>query len=238
MTFRENSIPEIFLCTSVDQSSITIPDVICVIDFCLVKYMEKSPTFEKLIMAWAAKNSLKQRAGKVSQTREGEVFRLIFKSMYSELDEIEKPQMLREQIERNILKIKDMNFRHSIRSFLKLSPAPPSAKHIKAGALHTLKELGGLHRLSKSREYDYNDGEITNIGRIMASLPVDIRISKFIVLGYMFSILDEAIIIGAEMSTLGIFIKKNDSSSHDFMTILKATICGRTKNNTENSLQI
>jgi hypothetical protein len=40
------------------------------------------------------------------------------------------------------------------------------------------------------------DGDITFMGYIMAKLPVDIRIAKLLLLGNMFSVLEECIIMG------------------------------------------
>lgn len=40
------------------------------------------------------------------------------------------------------------------------------------------------------------DGDLTFMGTIMAQLPVDVRLSKLIVLGHLFSCLKETIIMG------------------------------------------
>ena len=40
------------------------------------------------------------------------------------------------------------------------------------------------------------DGDITFMGHVMAKLPVDIHIAKLIVLGHVFSVLEECIIMG------------------------------------------
>lgn len=40
------------------------------------------------------------------------------------------------------------------------------------------------------------DGDLTFLGRVMAQLPLDVKLAKLIVLGHMFSCLNECIIIG------------------------------------------
>lgn len=40
------------------------------------------------------------------------------------------------------------------------------------------------------------DGDLTFLGRVMAMLPLDVHLSKFILLGHMFSCLEESIIMG------------------------------------------
>lgn len=41
-----------------------------------------------------------------------------------------------------------------------------------------------------------HDGELTFLGRILAALPVDVKIGKLIVMGYVFGCLKECLIIG------------------------------------------
>lgn len=43
-----------------------------------------------------------------------------------------------------------------------------------------------------------SDGDLTIMGRIMASLPIDIHLSKLIVLGHIFSCLEDCIIMGMQ----------------------------------------
>ena len=41
-----------------------------------------------------------------------------------------------------------------------------------------------------------HDGDLTFLGRVLAQLPVDIRIGKLILMGHVFGLLDECVIIG------------------------------------------
>lgn len=41
-----------------------------------------------------------------------------------------------------------------------------------------------------------SDGDLTFLGRIMAQLPLEVKLSKLIVLGHMFSCLRDCIIMG------------------------------------------
>ncbi len=72
-----------------------------------------------------------------------------------------------------------------------------------------LKEVGAL-TLSKKQDdgtidCDPSDGDLTYAGKIMANLPIDVRLSKLILLGHVFGKLKEAIIIAAGLSTKTIF---------------------------------
>ena len=54
--------------------------------------------------------------------------------------------------------------------------------------------------------HNRHDGELTFVGRVMAELPVDIRIGKLIILGYVFGLLEECLIIGTENHNYNILI--------------------------------
>lgn len=69
--FAKTTKSKIVLSTNIAESSITIPDVTCVIDFCLTKYIEKDPnsaSISRLRISWTSQNNLQQRAGRTSRT--------------------------------------------------------------------------------------------------------------------------------------------------------------------------
>lgn len=45
-------------------------------------------------------------------------------------------------------------------------------------------------------EDDSLDGDLTFVGQVMSSMPLDIHITKLILLGHIFDVLEEAIIMG------------------------------------------
>ena len=45
-------------------------------------------------------------------------------------------------------------------------------------------------------EINPHDGELTFLGRVLAEMPCNIRIGKLLVLGHVFGVLEEAIVIG------------------------------------------
>lgn len=64
-----------------------------------------------------------------------------------------------------------------------------------ANTILVLKELGALLHTTKGKA-KIHDGDITFMGIVMANLPVDVRVARLIILGYMFSVLEESIIMG------------------------------------------
>lgn len=109
------------------------------------------------------------------------------------MDEFSVPEMLRCPLENVVLKAKllDMGPPPDI---LGLAMSPPNLSDIHNTIL-TLKEVGALYT-TVNGVYTVQDGDISYMGRIMAALPLNIRLSRLIVLGYIFSILEDAIIIG------------------------------------------
>lgn len=90
------------------------------------------------------------------------------------------------------------------RSLLALSLDPPNVQHLSSTILH-LKECGAL--MNDHMAFKPFDGELTDMGRIMAHLPLDIHISKLIMLGHVFGILRDAIVLGASMAVKDMFIQ-------------------------------
>ena len=85
---------------------------------------------------------------------------------------------------------------------------PPKLNDIERTVL-LLKEVGALtldtRNLDGSFKNNPHDGDITYVGSVMANLPIDVRLSKLILLGHAFGKLREAIIIAAGLSTKSIF---------------------------------
>ena len=69
----------VFLCTNIAESSITVPDCLFVIDFCLTKELEYDPKnlTEKLCLQFCSTASADQRRGRVGRLFPGVCFRMI-----------------------------------------------------------------------------------------------------------------------------------------------------------------
>lgn len=109
------------------------------------------------------------------------------------MDEFSMPEMLRCPLENVTLRAKllDMGPPPDI---LGLAMSPPNLSDIQNTIL-TLKEVGALYT-TVNGTYSVQDGDLSYMGRIMAALPLDIRLTRLIVLGYIYSVLEDAIIIG------------------------------------------
>lgn len=109
------------------------------------------------------------------------------------MEESALPELIRCPLENIILKTKllDMGPPYAV---LALALDTPNLSDI-ANTILVLKELGALQRTSDGI-ISVHDGDLTFMGRVMANLPVDVRVSRLIVLGFCFGVLEECVIMG------------------------------------------
>lgn len=166
---------------------------------------------------------------------DGRVYRLVPRKFYEELmDQSSRPEMLCCPLERVVLKSKILDM-GSPQSILALAMDQPDLSDIQNTVLG-LKELGALLRVNVGGAAPEHDGDLTYLGRVASALPLDIRVSRLIVFGHCFSVLEECIIIGAGLNVKSIFnspfskalqayskkMRWSDGSGSDLFAILKA----------------
>lgn len=111
------------------------------------------------------------------------------------------PEILRAPLANVVLRAKILNLDEP-RVLLSHSLDPPTLSNL-ANTILSLKEVGAL--IDENDSYQLFDGKLTDLGEIMANLPLDIRISKLIMLGHVFGVLRDAIILGASMAIKNVF---------------------------------
>ncbi|KAL1512681.1 hypothetical protein ABEB36_002237 [Hypothenemus hampei] len=197
---------KVILSTNIAESSITVPDTCFVIDFCLTKVMtvDSMTKYMSLKLEWASHVNCEQRAGRVGRTCDGRVYRLVPKSFYiDEMEKVNAPEILRAPLEHVVLHTKRLDLNDTPAQILALAMTPPDIKHIES-TIWKLKEIGALLKTCRG-QFVNSDGDITYLGQVMATLPIDVRLSKMIVLGNLYSCLEETLIIAAGASIQNIF---------------------------------
>jgi ATP-dependent RNA helicase TDRD9 len=99
---------KVIVATNIAESSITVPGVKYIIDFCATKEVRYSSRsrLENLELIWASQASCNQRAGRTGRVCDGFVFRMIEKSFFDKLDKYSTPEIQRSSLDRLILRIK------------------------------------------------------------------------------------------------------------------------------------
>ncbi|XP_075048778.1 ATP-dependent RNA helicase TDRD9 isoform X2 [Mixophyes fleayi] len=196
---------KVILSTNIAESSITVPDVKYVIDFCLTKTLvcDEETNYQSLRLSWASKTNCDQRKGRAGRVSKGYCYRLILKDFWCNfIPENVVPEMLRSPLGSIILKVKVLDMGEP-RALLATALSPPNVSDIERTIL-LLKEVGAL-AVSRKQEDNPYDGELTFLGRVIAQLPVDLQLGKLIVLGHVFGCLDECLIIAAALSLRNFF---------------------------------
>lgn len=129
--------------------------------------------------------------------------------------------MLRAPLANIVLRTKMLNLDEP-RVFLSHSLDPPSLSNL-TNTILNLKEVGAL--VDEDDSYQLFDGKLTDLGKIMVELPLDIRISKLIMLGHVFGVLRDAIILGASMAVKNVFSLEQCHTTVSSYTIRKKWAC-------------
>lgn len=99
---------KVIVATNIAESSITVPGVKYIIDFCATKEVRYNPKsrLENLQLIWASQASCNQRAGRTGRVCDGFVFRMIEKEFFFSLPKYSTPEIQRCSLDRLILRIK------------------------------------------------------------------------------------------------------------------------------------
>ncbi|CAG8433761.1 11082_t:CDS:2 [Ambispora gerdemannii] len=183
---------KIILATNIAETSITIPDIVFVIDSGKLKEKryDQSKRMTALITTWISQSNARQRAGRAGRMREGVYYSMMSKKRYQCIEGFSTPELLRSDLQEICLQIKALDLPTTIADVLAEAIEPPDHVSVTA-ALDSLKTLQALD----------NAEELTPLGRVLVTLPVEPALGKMVLLGTIFQCLDPILTIAASMGS-------------------------------------
>ncbi|ORY29995.1 P-loop containing nucleoside triphosphate hydrolase protein [Naematelia encephala] len=201
---------KIVVATNVAETSVTIPDVVYVVDGGRVKetQFDAESGMQRLVECWTSRASGRQRRGRAGRTQPGQCYKLYTRrTENNSMPRFPIPEILRTPLEALFLQVKAMDEDTDVKAFLGKAIDPPKLDAIDA-AWRTLQDLGAV-------EGEDHKSRLTALGRHMSMIPVDLRLAKMLVLGTIFKCLDPVLTIAALLSSKPLFtspIDKRDES--------------------------
>lgn len=190
------STRKIVLATNIAESSITIDDVVYVVDCGKAKETSYDALNKLacLLPSWISKASAHQRRGRAGRVQPGVCYRLYPKLVYDAMPQYQLPEILRTPLQELCLNIKSLQL-GTVGSFLAKALQPPDPLSVQ-NAIELLKTIGALDE----RE------ELTPLGRHLCTLPLEPNIGKMLLMGSIFQCLNPALTIAAALAYRNPFV--------------------------------
>ncbi|XP_006468781.1 DExH-box ATP-dependent RNA helicase DExH5, mitochondrial isoform X1 [Citrus sinensis] len=196
----ESGVRKIVLATNIAETSITINDVVFVIDCGKAKETSYDALNNTscLLPSWISKVSAQQRRGRAGRVQPGECYRLYPRCVYDAFAEYQLPEILRTPLQSLCLQIKSLRL-GTIAEFLSRALQSPELLAVQ-NAIEYLKIIGAL---------DHNE-ELTVLGQYLAMLPMEPKLGKMLILGAIFNCLEPVLTIVAGLSVRDPFLAPMD----------------------------
>ncbi|KAJ5107727.1 ATP-dependent RNA helicase DHR1 [Penicillium angulare] len=196
----------IILATNVAETSLTIPGIKYVFDCgrAKEKQFDLFTGVQSFQIGWISKASANQRAGRAGRTGPGHCYRMYSSAVYeADFAEYTDPEILRTPIEGVVLQMKSMGL-HNVINFP--FPTPPSRQGL-AKAEKLLRNLGALS----------SHGQVTQIGRRLATYPLSPRFGKMLYIGHQHGCLPYVIALVSALAVGDLFVAQTEVDPNAFL---------------------
>ncbi|KAJ7109727.1 P-loop containing nucleoside triphosphate hydrolase protein [Mycena crocata] len=174
--------------TNAAETSLTIPGIRYVVDCGRAKERryDIANGVQAFQVSWISKASAAQRAGRAGRTGPGHCYRLYSSALFEHhFDQFSQPEILRMPIEGVVLQMKSMHI-DAVVNFPFPTPPDRTTLYKAEKILGHLGALGVAGAVAKGVNATSNpsiDGQITELGRLMALFPLSPRFSRMLVSG-------------------------------------------------------
>lgn len=190
---------KVVVSTNIAETSLTIDGIVFVIDPGFSKQKVYNPRIrvESLLVTAISKASSQQRAGRAGRTKPGKCFRLYTeKAFKDEMQENTYPEILRSNLGSVVLQLKKLGIDDLVHFDFMDPPAPETLMR----ALELLNYLGALD----------DEGDITDLGGMMAEFPLDPQLAKMVIASCDHNCSNEILSITCMLSVPQIFVRPLD----------------------------
>ncbi|GBP76774.1 ATP-dependent RNA helicase DHX36 [Eumeta japonica] len=180
-------IRKIIVATNIAETSITIDDIVYVVDCAKIKVsgLNVENNIATLQTEWVAQANLRQRRGRAGRCQSGICYHLLTTFRVQKLPERLLPELQRSNLLEAVLVVKKLRLGKAVDA-LNTVPDPPALSTIEAATKH-LKLCGALDTTET----------LTPLGWHLARLPAHPAAGKLLVLGALFGCLDRAASVAA-----------------------------------------
>lgn len=178
--------------TNIAETSITISDIVAVVDTGRVKetIYDSEANVTRLVDTWVSRAAATQRMGRAGRVRAGECYKLYSENAQNtRMSPSLVPEILRSPLEVLYLNVKNMGI-SNVEKFLSSAIDPPNSSALDA-AKQNLISYGAL---------DPINNELTPLGRHISLIPTDPRTGKLLMLGAMMGCLTKCLTVAAILS--------------------------------------
>ncbi|XP_039818314.1 DExH-box ATP-dependent RNA helicase DExH7, chloroplastic-like isoform X2 [Panicum virgatum] len=196
---------KVIVATDIAETSITIDDVIYVVDTGKHKQNRFNPRkkMSSIVEDWISRANAKQRRGRAGRVKPGLCFCLYTRHRFENIMRpFQVPEMLRMPLTELCLQIKSLHL-GDIKSFLLKAVEPPNEEAI-SSAVDLLYKVGAFE----------GHEELSPLGYHLAKLPVDVLIGKMMLYGAIFGCLSPILSVAAFLSYKSPFISPKDEKQN------------------------
>ncbi len=191
-----DGIRKVVIATNIAETSITIDDVVFVVDCGKIKMsnFDVEANIATLKPEWVSLANARQRRGRAGRVQPGICYHLYSRAREMTLNQFVVPEMLRTRLEEVVLQIKSLELGRAS-SFLSRVMESPSEESITL-AIELLTTISALD----------DKEQLTPLGYHLSQLPMDPQTGKMILLGAIFSCLDPVLSVAASLTFKDAFV--------------------------------